>query len=466
MVWPVAELAESAGTLSYAGDSIGIRNTFRAPYLVRLWTADKMEVPSQRISLAEVSQAFIGRGESFSHERTHDGSCAQLRIRVADAWMSSSHVELRESEGQWSIRDCGSKNGSYVNRERFDELQLQDGDLFHTGNTSFLFRSEVMRSHLEPADLSADKTSFRDPASMTLSLDLSRTMLDVVKVAATSVSVILGGETGTGKEVCARAIHKASQRQGSFVAINCGALPATLMESELFGHRKGAFSGANSDRVGLVQASDGGTLFLDEVAELPAEAQVKLLRVLQEREVQPVGATRPIPVDLRVVCATHANLEAMVEAGEFRSDLYARLSGVSFHLPRLRERREDLGVLVSAILRRISAGQEISFEREALWALAEYSWPRNIRELEQALAAALAWAEKGVIALANLPPAIAGAADTSQKPESDTLEASLRRALRTHQGNVSATAREMGKARVQIRRWCKRFGIDPAGYRP
>ena len=458
-------MADSAGTLSYLGDSVGIRSTFRAPYLVRLWTADKMQFPSQRISLAEVSRASIGRGEGFFHERTHDGSVAHLQIRVADGWMSSTHVELQESEGEWSIRDCGSKNGSYVNRDRFEYTQLSDGDLIHTGNTSFLYRCEVERGHLEPADLSADLLQSSDPASMTLSPSLSRTMSDMARVSASVVSVILGGETGTGKEVCAQTIHRVSNRQGSFVAINCGALPATLMESELFGHRKGAFSGANSDRIGLVQASDGGTLFLDKVAELSPEAQVKLLRVLQEREVQPVGATRPIPVDLRVVCATHANLEALVEAGSFRSDLYARLSGVSFRLPKLAERREDLGILVPALLRRISGGQGISFEREALWAIALYSWPRNIRELEQALAAAVAWAQDGVVALSHLPPALTQASGTQNLSEGEELQMALQKSLRSHRGNVSATAREMGKARVQIRRWCKRFGIDPASYR-
>lgn len=444
---------------------MGIQSRFRAPYLVRLWTADKIQVPSQRLSLAEVSRVSIGRGEGFDHERNHDGTGAHLQIRVSDGWMSSTHVALEENQGQWSIRDCGSKNGSYLNRDRFENSVLSDGDLIHTGNTSFLFRSEVERSHLEAADLSADGVNSDDPASQTLSLELARTMSDMAKVSTSGVSVILGGQTGTGKEVSAQAIHRASRRQGNFVAINCGALPPTLMESELFGHRKGAFSGANTDRVGLVQASDGGTLFLDEVAELPAEAQVKLLRVLQEREVQPVGATRPIPVDLRVVCATHEDLEALVEAGRFRSDLYARLSGVSFQMPTLQNRREDLGILVSSLLRRISPGQDIAFEREALWAIALHSWPRNIRELEQALGAAVAWAQKGVIALAHLPPAVAQPPQASSLSEGDALLASLQRSLRSHRGNVSATAREMGKARVQIRRWCKRFGIDPASYR-
>jgi DNA-binding NtrC family response regulator len=459
-------MAELSGTLSYAGDGPGIQGTFVAPYLVRLSVADQPTVASIRMSIAEVGRVQIGRGEIFDHHREHDADGAALQVAVPDSWMSSKHAELLcDEEQKWRLRDCGSKNGSYLNGARCEESPLSDGDLIHTGNTTFLFRCLVERSHLDPADVDAADLQARPTAAQTLSLPLAHIMKDLALVATSNVSVILGGETGTGKEVSARYLHEASRRSGAFVAVNCGALPANLVESELFGHRKGAFSGAQSDRVGLVQASDGGTLFLDEVAELPLEAQVKLLRVLQEREIVPVGATRPIPVDLRVVAASHADLEALVEAGTFRSDLYARLSGVSFRLPPLRERREDLGILVSLLLRRAAPERSFTFEREALWAIALYSWPRNIRELEQALAAAVAWAEDGVIRLKNLPPAVVATLGGESATEEDALASQLKRALRTHQGNVSATAREMGKARVQIRRWCKRFGINPADYR-
>lgn len=459
-------MAELSGTLSYAGDGPGIEGIFVAPYLVRLSLADQPNVPSCRMSIAEVGRVRIGRGEAIAHHRDHDAEGAALNIRVPDSWMSSKHAELiKDDDGEWLLRDCGSKNGCYLNGVRCEQSRLRDGDLIHTGNTTFLFRSQVERSHLDPADVDAADLRALPAAAQTLSLSLAHTMKDMAKVAASNVSVILGGETGTGKELSARYLHEASRRTGAFVAVNCGALPANLVESELFGHRKGAFSGAQNDRVGLVQASDAGTLFLDEVAELPSEAQVKLLRVLQEREVVPVGATRPIPVDLRIVAATHADLEALVESGRFRSDLYARLAGVRFPLPDLRERREDLGILVNSLLRRSAPDKKFRFEREALWAMALYDWPRNIRELEQALAAAVAWAEDGVIRLRNLPPAVAAALGTEEKSEEDALCAQLKQALGTHQGNVSATAREMGKARVQIRRWCKRFGINPADYR-
>jgi transcriptional regulator of acetoin/glycerol metabolism len=458
-------MGETSGTLSYAGGGEDIRSTFKAPYLVLLMVADRPEVGSVRLSLAEVSQANIGRGEAFAHHRSHEGAAAQLQVEVPDGWMSTRHLELSADSDGWIMRDAGSKNGCYRNGQRCSEAQLQDGDVIGTGNTCFLFRSRVERSHLDAADASSLLMRAQPAASQTLSLPLAHLMSDLSRVATSRVSVILGGETGTGKEVSARYVHRCSGRQGSFVAVNCGALPATLVESELFGHRKGAFSGATSDRIGLVQASDGGTLFLDEVAELPLEAQVKLLRCLQEREVVPVGASRPIPVDLRVVAATHADLPTLVEAGDFRADLYARLAGVSFQLPALRDRPEDLGILIDTLLRRCSGDKTFHFDREAVWAMAMYSWPLNIRELEQALVAATAWADRGLIELRHLPPGVlASLQPTALEPE-DALKTELVAALRKHKGNVSATAREMGKARVQIRRWCKRYSLDPSQYR-
>tara|TARA_R110002096_G_scaffold171490_4_gene344448 strand:+ start:66465 stop:67841 length:1377 start_codon:yes stop_codon:yes gene_type:complete len=458
-------MGETSGTLSYAGGGEGIRSTFKAPYLVLLLVADRPEVGSIRLSLAEVAQANIGRGELFAHRRSHDGADAQLHVEVPDGWMSTRHLELRHEAGNWRMHDAGSKNGCYQNGQRCSDVTLRDGDIIGTGNTSFLFRSNVERTHLDAADASSLMMRALPAASQTLSIPLAHLMSDISRVAASRVSVILGGETGTGKEVSARYVHESSGRQGAFVAVNCGALPATLVESELFGHRKGAFSGANTDRIGLVQASDGGTLFLDEVAELPLEAQVKLLRCLQEREVVPVGASRPIPVDLRVVAATHANLPELVETGAFRADLYARLAGVSFHLPGLRERREDLGILITTLLRRNAGEQAFHFDREAVWAMAMYSWPLNIRELEQALVAATAWADRGRIELRHLPAHVASALQPAEPAVEDVLKVELVAALRKHSGNVSATAREMGKARVQIRRWCKRYGLDPAQFR-
>jgi transcriptional regulator with PAS, ATPase and Fis domain len=287
------------------------------------------------------------------------------------------------------------------------------------------------------------------------------------------VPVVLGGETGSGKEVLASLIHSLSRRPGAFQAVNCGALSPTLLESELFGYRKGAFSGADEDRPGLVRSADRGTLFLDEFADLPLPAQASLLRVLQESEVVPVGGTRPVRVDLRVVVASHRDLEELVRREALRADLLARVSGFTLKLPALRERREDLGLLVAALLRRADAAKapEVSFSPDAARALLLYSWPRNIRELERTLGAALALCE-GRIELRHLSPALREApAAEEPRPalplsdEDQALRARLLELLREHRGNVSAVAQAMDKFRNQVQRWLKRFELDPADYR-
>jgi transcriptional regulator with GAF, ATPase, and Fis domain len=287
---------------------------------------------------------------------------------------------------------------------------------------------------------------------------------------------MLQGETGTGKELAARALHVWSGRAGPFVAVNCGALPEQLAESELFGVRRGAYTGAVEDRPGLIRASSGGTLLLDEVGELPAALQVKLLRVLQEHEVQPVGAAQPVRVDLRVVTATHRDLAALVEEETFRGDLFGRLTGLEVELPPLRDRRVDLGLLIPKLLRRAGADPGVRFSREAGRALFRWSWPHNVRELEKALALAVALAGHGRLELAHLPEPVRTAPEPRLDPmagrttrplsEADvTRRTELIELLRAHHGNVSAVARQLGVARMQIQRWCRRFHLDPASFR-
>src|SRR5262249_7449796 len=199
------------------------------------------------------------------------------------------------------------------------------------------------------------------PGLATLSPALAEIYGHLDSAARGKVPIELTGETGTGKELAARAIHAVSGRAGAFAAINCGALTGSLLEGELFGHKKGAYTGADADRAGLVRSADRGTLFLDEVAELPASSQAALLRVLQEGEVVPLGGDRPVKVDLRLVTATHKQLDAEVESGRFRADLRARLLGVTLALPALRDRSEDLVVLIAALLERLAPGREIAF---------------------------------------------------------------------------------------------------------
>ena len=226
-------------------------------------------------------------------------------------------------------------------------------------------------------------------------------------VAPTDSTVLIQGESGTGKEVVARYLHNLSTRaEGPFMSINCGALPENLLESELFGHVKGSFTGAVRDKQGLFAAARGGTFFLDEVGEMPPSLQVKLLRVLQEREVIPVGATESIPVDVRIIAATNRDLEEEIRRGNFRSDLFYRLNVIALDLPPLRERRDDLLLLIEALLNRLAAESESepkALSSEALDAVMVYDWPGNVRELENALEHAVVLSRGSVIEAAALP---------------------------------------------------------------
>ncbi len=226
-------------------------------------------------------------------------------------------------------------------------------------------------------------------------------------VAPTESTVLIQGESGTGKEVLARYIHELSARsEGSFLSINCGALPESLLESELFGHMKGSFTGAMRDKEGLFVAANGGTLFLDEVGEMVPATQVRLLHVLQQHEVIPVGATEPVKTDVRIVAATNADLDEEIRQGNFRSDLFYRLNVIAMHLPPLRERRDDIPLLADNFLQRFAAEREAvpkSIDEATLQALIEYDWPGNVRELENALERAVAMTEGGTIGRDVLP---------------------------------------------------------------
>ena len=242
-------------------------------------------------------------------------------------------------------------------------------------------------------------------------------VLEMVRtVAPTTSTILITGESGTGKELVARAIHEASlRRDAPFVSINCGAFPETLLESELFGYLKGAFTGADSNRKGIVESASGGTLFLDEIGETSLLMQVKLLRVLQERKIKPLGSTVDVPVDVRLIASTHRDLGAMVKAGQFREDFYYRVSVIPIHIPPLRERREDIEPLAHRFLERLSIEMKKSlkdFEPEALAALKRYAWPGNVRELENAVERAVATSDPADsrVRLANLPESVRGGA--------------------------------------------------------
>ncbi len=459
-------MSDSTVTVHRPGE--GTERQRVAPHLFLAFECARPTAQSARLSLEGVDEVVIGRGAERSAERAMESGRCVLTLRVADPSMSHTHARLTRGLGHWLVEDAGSKNGTLVNGARVGRGRVDDGDLITLGYTLFLFRAALTVHGEEPHLVDAAERA-RSPGMATLLPALERDLARLARIAPSTVTVMIRGETGTGKEILARSVHGLSRRPGDFVAINCGALTETLIESELFGHKKGAFSGATDDTLGLVRAAHGGTLLLDEIGDLPPASQSAFLRVLQEHEVIAVGSTRPVPVDLRVVSATHRDLEDLVARGRFRADLLARVSGFRIDLPPLRERREDLGLLVAHLLERITGEPDAggtTFTEAAARALFRHDWPHNVRELEKVLSAAVVLAAGQPIDLAHLGPALASApAAPVPGEEGEELRARLVELLTVHEGNISAVARAMGKARMQIHRWMRRFGIGPDEFR-
>jgi len=443
-------------------------------FLVKALECENPFNGTSRHLLRDNEEVQIGRGES-SFRRVQGPSGPRLELHVPDRTMSSRHAELRRVGTSWMIRDLGSTNGTLLDGQSVDEAPLRDGQLIEVGATLLLFR----QTHAL-APLLDRRMSLADAGALsTLNPVLDLAMARVERIARSRLSVLVLGETGTGKEGIARTVHQLSKRTGPFVAVNAAAIPAALLEAQLFGHVKGAFSGALKDEVGFVRSAHEGSLFLDEIADLPAGSQAALLRVLQDGEVTPVGSTRSVRVDVRIVAATHRDLTGLMAEGAFRRDLYARLAGFTHTMPPLLQRREDLGFLIGVLLARHAGAAAPILRPEAARALFAYSFPLNVRELEQAMAAALVLAAGEPIALHHLPEAVqvastataterSAAPSAPPEPRSEEDERSyqaLVHALQETRGNVSETARRLGKARQQVQRWLRRFELEPESFR-
>jgi pSer/pThr/pTyr-binding forkhead associated (FHA) protein len=442
------------------------------PYLVIITLADDPTMSSSRHLLDQIDEVWFGRGARQATRTVHDGRSV-LEIRVPDPRMSADHGKLFRGPAGWVLEDLGSKNGAIVDGAETRRSLVTDGTVIELGHTYLMFCVAPIETDAG-ADRIAGEPPYVPDGLATFDGLLGDRFAAHARIARTSVPVMLLGETGTGKELVARALHELSGRTGAFVALNCGALPAGLVEAELFGSRRGAYTGAVGDRLGLVRNSDRGTLFLDELGELPPAAQAALLRVLQEHEVTPVGDDRPVKVDLRLCVATLRDLPVLVERGEFRPDLYARLLGFTLTLPPLRERLVDFGIILSTLLPRVAEGRAIRLAPAALRVMLRHDWPFNIRELEKALAAAVALTKDDVIDLAQLPEAVRrpptsvpppGAQQPMLSPEDAALRDRLIELLTVHRGNAVAVATELGVRRTQIYRWAHRFGFEVSSFR-
>jgi transcriptional regulator with GAF, ATPase, and Fis domain len=381
--------------------------------------------------------------------------------------------------------DLASTNGSFINRVRVREAFLQPGCTLHLGKVEIKFVAadeevEIVPSHKE-----------RLGAAVGRSRKMREIFSVVEKIAPTGTTVVIDGETGTGKEVIAQEIHRLSPRaKGPIMVLDCGAVPPNLIESELFGHEKGAFTGAVMTRQGLFELAHGGSLFLDELGELPLDLQPKLLRALESREIRRVGGTRSIRVDVRIIAATNRDLETEVANGRFREDLFYRLSVVRLRLPPLRERTEDLPLLVRQLLARLPANQRSNGAQRirdvssaAMERLQVYRWPGNVRELANVLERAVSLADGELIEAADLPEVVRAeprvstgrtvlpppipqdaAAGGSFKEAKERLLSSFERdflvaLLKKTGGNISQAAREADIDRKYFRKLMKKYGL-------
>jgi transcriptional regulator with PAS, ATPase and Fis domain len=406
----------------------------------------------------------VDAGLEIGRKRPRSGRGVRI-LALGDPCVSSEHARITRTAAGFELRDLDSRNGTFVNGVAVDRQQLRDGALLFFGAYVAVFR------FLSSEDESAIEADLRDPFGpvATASAAMARAIGRLRRLAPTMESLLLTGETGTGKEVYARAIHQASGRRGRFVGLNCAALPVELVESELFGYVRGAHSQATQAKRGLVEQAEGGTLFLDEIGDMPQAVQAKLLRFLQEREVLPLGGTEPRPGNVRVIAAT-AEIDGEQDRPRLRRDLLRRLAAQPIELPPLRHRPEDLGALISHAL----GPDQTSFDNPAFLALCLHDWPGNVRELEKVVReAAILRESAGPIRREHLPAALADRirerADKPKRrrrsPKSAPGKAELLGLLQQREGRVADVARLLDRRWSVVLRWIKRHQLDPERFR-
>jgi len=391
-------------------------------------------------------------------------------VVLQDPFVSARHLRLERRERRWRLRDLGSTNGTLLGGVRVTEAELPAGAPLTLGDTEIVLELAVESRSAPPATFEG----------MISGHPAMRQMFELVeRVAPADAAVTILGETGTGKELVARALHHLSgRREAAFIPVNCSAIAESLIESELFGHEKGAFSGAERLRKGAFEEADGGTIFLDEIGELPLDLQPKLLRTLELGEVKRVGASRPLTVNVRVVGATHRDLRAQVRAGKFREDLYYRLCVVPVTIPPLRARRSDVRALADAFLARASPrGLALRFSDEALAKMEDYDWPGNVRQLKNVVQRALLFRGEGLSVSASAVTFEDARGASGKGGDDDTLylrgltmedleREAIRLSLRRNRGKRAAVVKELGIAKSTVMKRIAQWGLQDEGRDP
>jgi transcriptional regulator with PAS, ATPase and Fis domain len=380
--------------------------------------------------------------------------------------ISRYHLELRPEPDRVLVRDVGSKNGTFFDGARITEVRIGAGAMLRVGGPAGLEMSIELAEQPALAPSQADHFGPLIGSSRAM-----RSLFAVLeRTAATNTTILIVGETGTGKELVAQAVHETSPRKGPFIVVDCGAIPHHLVESELFGHKRGAFTDAHSDRAGAFEAAHGGTLFLDEIGELPIELQPKLLRAVESRAIQRIGETTRRPVDVRLIAATNRNLESEISAGRFRQDLFFRLAVVTVSLPPLRERGDDVLSLAKHIMTQLGRADAFDLSGPIAQAMLAYSWPGNVRELRNAIERAIHLGAEHAIPMASnrSAPETRSSEAAPDLPFKEAKEqivgtferAYLERLLSRHANNISAAARDAGIDRNYLYRLIKKHELE------
>jgi transcriptional regulator with PAS, ATPase and Fis domain len=442
-------------------DPVGQDARARA-FLVLVLEADDALAGGARYSLDELDEITVGRGlkgESRQAAKTRVDGKRRLELRAAGPFLSREHAVFRRAGDGWTVEEVRSQNGVLVNWDQITApRKLEPGDVVVMGRVYFIFQVEEIE---EIPDVEICGREGEVSGLTTLVPGFAQRLARLRQEATRNTAITLVGETGTGKEVTAKAIHKLSGRTGDYIGINCGAIPKELIQSELFGHLKNAFTGAQQ-RAGYIRDAHQGTLLLDEIIAAPEQVQVALLRVIQERAVMPLGSSRPQPVDVRFIAAAQKPLGQAVDEGTFRQDLQARLATVTFELPPLRERIDDVGILLADVLRGmgVTAKDRPRLSSPAASRLLRHDWPMNIRELAQAVDVAWGNAREGEMGEMDFPQP-----STQAGVPGARLKQQLVAHLRATKGNVAEVGRRMNKPRSTIHFFMDRYGLDPDTFR-
>ncbi len=417
-------------------------------------TRDRVEIARFRLCVSSGPDA--PRAIESGVDEITIGTGAGQVLRLSDRCVSRHHCTIRVGDDGLVLEDLGSTNGTYVAGHRITSAVIAPGDTITIG--------ETVLTIAQLADMAVEPLSRQDRYGRVLgrSIAMRRVFSLLERVATSEATILIEGETGTGKSALAEAIHEASKRAaGPFVVVDCGALPGTLLESELFGHERGAFTGAVDTRIGLFESAKGGTVLLDEIGELPLDLQPKLLRALERRVVRRVGSSRELPIDIRLIAATHHDLRREVNQNTFRSDLWYRLNTVRVVMPPLRERKDDIAMLTAAFYQELLADPGAAPPADLVRSMLRGAWKGNVRELRSAIERALVGA----------PPIEDDVSefdlDTSFREAKNRATTSwekryLQELLPAHDHNVSRAARAVKMDRGHLSELVHRYGVDAA----